>query len=325
MIRWVRARPPWWLLVVAGCSSDGPPPQRAELEGEAVARVGDEVITTEMVAAIASEQHLTPPEALELATFDALVAAEAKHRHLDVSKHRQLQGALARVLLGELANEARAQGPATDEEVEMFTRSKWIDVARPEAVMVVHAVVQIPKDADERALAVAKRVREAVEPAAKLARETTAPDNTPRAGVPPPSDPPRDLFVRLAKEVDPNGLKLTAEPLWPIGSDNLSVQIERRDMYDPAFVSGAFKLEERGALSEPFRSDFGFHVVLLLDRLPGSMLSLDERRRYFHRLVIHERVARKVQGLLADLRSKTVVDAEDPSLEAMLEQVKVAP
>ncbi|NUP14223.1 MAG: hypothetical protein HOW73_49950 [Polyangiaceae bacterium] len=316
-------------VLAGGCSAEGPPAQRTELEGEQVARVDDEVVTRDVVASIARAQDVTPREALDRATFDALVAREARARGVDARLRRRLNGALAQVLVDDLAKAARAEGPPTDEEVADLTARRWMEVARPEAVVLVHAVVLVPPDADaatsERALATAKKIRTAVEASVALARETAAPDNMPKRGLPPPADPVRDDFVRRAKAVAPDDPGVIAEPLWPIGSDGRAVKHDGREPYDPAFVKSGFELRNRGDLTEPVRSSFGYHVILLLDRLPGAMLSADERRKLFERDVVYERTGRRIEALLGELRTSTRVEDKDPSVEGLLQQVVVAP
>ena len=316
-------------LILASCSDPAPPPARAKLEGATVARVGDEVITSDMVSAIARAQGVPAQDALNLAIFDALAANEARASGLDVRERRRVSGALARVLVEDLAAEARALGPPTDAEVEELTAQRWIEVARPEGIMPVHAVIPIPKDADpalvERATSLAKNVQKAVAPAVELASRTQAPDNLPRRGLKPPFDPAREEFLKLASQVRGGDLEVRAEPLDLIGRDGVTINHDRRDLYDPEFVAAAFKLDKRGALSEPSRSSFGVHIILVLDRLPGSELSLEERRKHFEVDVMHRRAASRVEALLSELRASTPVEQDAPTLEGLLEQVELRP
>lgn len=316
-------------LALASCSEKPPPPVRGQLEGDTIARVGDELITREMVTTIARAQGVSAREALDLAIFDALAASEARATTKDAPLRRRVNGALARTLIQELATEARAEGPPTDAEIGELSKQRWYEVARPEGAIGVHAVVRLSPDASadevERATALARKIQEAVADSAKLARETVAPDNTPRRGLKAPPDPARDRFLQLASTVPSGALKVSVEPLDLLGKDGFTLNLDRRVQYDPAFVEGIFKLPSRGALSEPFRSSFGLHVVLLLDRVPGNELSLEQRRQHFESEVMHRRTTAKVDALLGQLRASTPVEQDAPTVEGLLEQVKLGP
>jgi peptidyl-prolyl cis-trans isomerase C len=315
------------IALLAACAAEAPPPERVQLEGEVVARVGDEVITRDAVAAIARAQNVDAERALELATFDALTAAEARARKLDVRHDRSANAALARLVIDALADESRAEGPPTEEEIAALTERHWVEVARPEGVVVAHAVVMVPPgaspDVDASALGLAKRVREALAPASELAKETPAPDNEPKRGKKPPGDPAASELVRLAQSVAAGDLQVIAEHLWPIGSDALTLRVEAREQYDPLFVAGAFALKDRGDLSQPVRSSFGYHVILLLDRIPAATLTFEQRQKRFEPEVTAVRTRRKLDELLTRLRTEVPVNQDDPNVGGLLEQVQL--
>jgi parvulin-like peptidyl-prolyl isomerase len=49
-----------------------------------------------------------------------------------------------------------------------------------------------------------------------------------------------------------------------------------RNMMDPEFEKAAFALAKTGDVSSPVKSQFGFHLILLRDRKPGTKKTLDE-------------------------------------------------
>lgn len=328
------------LMLVFGCASKEPAPQRAELEGQAVARVGDEIIVKETVEGIARAQGVDARKAVDLATFDALAANESRARGLDKGRSWELRTSLVRLLLRDLAEESRAEGPATEAELEKLTQEVWFDVARPEAVAVVHAVVLPSKPWDDttraQGIALAEKVRQVVAPAAEIARADPAPDYTPvpnRRFV----EPTSEEFIRLGKTVPAGDLRLVVEDLEPLGRDNKTIRPEypwdERTAYDPLFVSAAFALESRGQISEVVRGQCMldantmvdcFHVIMLLGKVPASQLTLEQRRSHFADKVIADRTRRRIQAIVGAQKKTTNVEYET-NANGLLEQVKVAP
>lgn len=312
------------------CGNKRPPPERAVvLEGNAVARVADEEVAADTVAAIASQQNVDVRRALDLAVFDALVAAEAKARGLDERERRHTRTALAEVLLRQLADEARAEGDPSEAEIEELTAANWYEVARPEAIAVVHAVVRVDPNEDAlvvaKAEAVAQSIRAAILPTANAAKSHAGPDYLPRPGIPVANDPEREDFLRLAKATPSDGLPVAAELIPAFAADTYSVHYESRaPNYDPGFVRQAFKLQNRGDVSPVIRTPFGFHVIMLLGRSPGSMLSLQARRQLFTPLVILSRTRKRIDEIVGRMRQSTKI-VEERNVDAVLEQVQVVP
>jgi len=311
--------------------SDPPKPavQVADLEGTLIARVGPEEIAVETVASIAAAQGVDARRALELATFDALAALEGRARGFDTAHRRELNAALARVMMSELANEARSEAP-TPAEIEELHRDYeyWLEVARPAVVVTVHALVHVAKDADAAAvaaaLAFAKRLAVAVAPSAETARTEPGPDHAGRLAMTAPKDPVADAFISLAQGVDKGGFTVTTELLPPVGDDNLTIEVNKRQPFDPDFVSGAFKLAQRGDVSEPVRSSFGYHVIMLLARIPAIQLSPEEEQRRLELRIVERRTHQRLGEMLKGLRARTTV-VEERSIDGMLEQVRVTP
>lgn len=322
------------VALLASCTTKPPKPERVALEGKAVARVGNELIVEDTVASIARAQGVDTRRALDLATFDALAANEAAARGLDRGLQGPMDMALVRILVDQLREEAWSKGPPTDREIESLTRQYWLEVARPPAVVTIHAAVMVPPDAPEeawgRALEAARKIHDAVAPAAADARRTVPPDYMPIRGVNRATEPVMDAFADLARTVPTGDLALRVEPLPPIADDDTSLEPEARDVKAPStfaheFVAAAFALTHRGDVSPPVKTPFGYHVILLLDRLPEAKLSFEERRRYFEHRVLEKRTEKRVAQLLEQLRSSTPIEEPPTNIDALLESVKVGP
>jgi hypothetical protein len=163
-----------------------------------------------------------------------------------------------------------------------------------------------------------------------MARETPPGENLPRPSVPRAVDPPTQLFIGRASAVDKRGFKVTSEALHPVGRDGRTLEfgdkMRRAGVtLDSAFVDAAFKLAHRGDLSDFVRTPFGFHVIMLVDRLPASIWPLEARRERFASRIIHERTERALAALVERLRQTTPTDDDAANVDALLEQVKVAP
>lgn len=308
------------LGLLAACTHDEPSEPvaaRASLDEGVVARVGEQRIAASTVENIAAAQSVAPREARELAIVDALFAAEAEARSLDAALDFQLRTALARAALDELVASARAEGPPTDAELAVWTERLYYSLDRPESHRTVHAVVRVPPEADatkwSAAQAVADVVSRRVAVAAQLARETPA-------GAPAgQADPAEQRFIELARDTPSEGFELVVQSLPPVAADGYTVQPEGRQPFDEAFVREATSLEARGSLSRPFRSAFGWHVVLLLERLPAVRVPIEERRRLLAADVWDERIRARRTQLLTRLRAEVPIEVER-SADKLLEQ-----
>jgi peptidyl-prolyl cis-trans isomerase C len=300
------------LLVLLGCSSreatfTAPPPSTSTLPPGVVADVGSLAITSETVAAVAGARNLTPRNALEREIRDAVFASGALHEGLDQSPlgRAALRGALARATLESLKSEA-AQTEPTDAEVDEATRRHFVELDRPEAFRVIHAVVRVSEKADSaikaRARSVAERIAERV---AKSTDEAS--------------------FRSAAESVDPGGLEVVVETLRPVAADGRVVDVDYpldRPFALP-FAQAASRLAQPGQKSGVIATPFGFHTLMLLERTPASSMPLDDRRRLLRDEIIMLRARKLKEELLSRLKSALATTVER-SADALLSTVDVA-
>lgn len=325
MKRWLLATA---LLVATACDAPAPPPppappkvSAASLDASTIARVGDAPVRSEEVARIAAAQSISVKEARDLAIRDALFAEEARARGVDVDPqvNAAASGVLARALVQQIAAEAEARGPVTDEELDAVTARHWTELDRPEAARVVHAVVMLPKDApaDRRAsaIALADAIRKSVSPAIDEAHRTSPPSAEQR-GV---EDPVVAVFKKAIADVPKNNLEVRVEPLAPVVLDGRTLDGQR---YDETFAKAAMDLAKRGDLSPVTETPFGFHVMLLLERVPGHSVPREERRAMVREEVMSTRARAAKDKLLEQLHHPGAV-AIDRSVDAALALVPV--
>lgn len=293
-------------LIVAGlalCSSCSESrrteDERAALGGEIAARVGAELVPASLVTKIAAAQKVSPSEALRHAVDDAIAAHAARSRGLDreLPASWLLTAARARLVADRLAAEARAKGPPTDDEVRALSLRYWREVDRPVTAHVQHAIVIAKKGDASAARGLASAVRAAVSSAA--------------AG---------DAFKAAAEGV-PHGseLEVRVEDLPPFTDDGWVADAPGR-MSEP-FTKAAFALEKAGDTSAVVESEFGLHVIRLVERLPERRMPLEARRLAFQDEVFAERGKAALDARLAALRAETPI-AVVPSADQLMRAVR---
>ena len=300
-----------WPMVLIACSSTANPiveRHASELPTGVVATVGASSVTRDAIVEVARTQHVTPADALSREIHDALYAEAALARGYAESPAVgvALRGVLARARLAQLQAEA-LRGAILDSEIVEATARHFVELDRPETFRVIHAVVRLDDSADSakraRARSLATRVSERVKSAVSA-----------------------DDFRTRAEGTDDRGdLEITVEALEPVAADGRTLNLEYAapgTTYSPAFARAASRLVEPGEKSPIVETEFGFHVLMLLERLPAHVVPLSDRKRILREEIVTERAKRSKQNLLAELRRITPPEVER-SAEALLASLPV--
>jgi len=269
------------VIAVAALACHGraaPPSATASLGGD-VARVGDLTIPASLVAEVARAKGVTPRAGLELLVQDALAAQGALAEGLDGTPALAWASAaaLARRVPRHLLDDARALGPATDDELSTVT--------------VVHAVVlRSPSLSEPRGLATADAIERAVKGANSAAD-----------------------FEARAKAVPHPSARVTVERIENVGPDGRTPDGMQ---LDPIFVAEAFALRSPSDTSPIIETRFGWHVIRMVDRASPTVASLDERRRDLQEAVVQMRGRARLGAVLRTLKERIPIEIA-PGAEAL--------
>jgi len=121
-------------------------------------------------------------------------------------------------------------------------------------------------------------------------------------------------FVRRALALPKESLQLKAEALPPTFPDGRiwdPTLIPPRQLageLDAEFTRAAFALTQPGEQSAPVKTSFGYHVIMLEERLPALHLTLEERRKRLVEAVLARRAKAELDALLESLKKQTPVE-----------------
>ncbi len=311
----------WSLAVVSlgvACHNDQPaPPQPAQVAGQlppgVVARVGKTNVTSGTVVRIAQAQKVDLLQARDRAVFDTLLAVGARDRGLanqpDVSG--AVNRALARAMVRQLWAVAQRK-PINGEELATVTARHWLELDRPVGYRTVHVLVWAKDETDPEKLAQAReladRLHAAVQKAVKVAREEPAPnykdDSTRFAIRYKQPDPASRAFIRATWKVKPGKLTKKVEQLPVISASGRFMEFGAGPEHKVVkeYADATALLEKRGDLSPVIKTRFGFHVIMLLEKIPGQRRSEQYRRKALTEEIFGDRAKRSYEAMLEKLR-----------------------
>jgi peptidyl-prolyl cis-trans isomerase C len=300
-------------IFVARCSSSReppPPPVVATLPSGVVASVGSLPIASDRVAAVSKAQQISPADALKGEIRDAIFASAALQRGYDdaLGVRAALRGQLARARLEQLPKEADQSEPS-DAEVAGATARHFLELDRPEAFRVIHALVKVDAKADTgkklQARALAERLAERVAAAADA-----------------------DDFRQRAESIsDRAGLEVVVETLKPVAADGRVFDPEgppaELGHYELPFARAASRLTQAGQKSGIVSTVYGLHVLMLIERTPAKVVPLEDRRRILREEILTDRAKQLKSEVLQSLRSSARPVVER-STEELLSTIDVS-
>lgn len=266
------------------------PPEQAALGGAVAARVAGDAIPVSLVAQVARDSRVAPPEALRRLIDDAVAASAARGRGLDREAPASwlLTAARARFTSERLLAEAKAKGPPTDDEVRALSDRHWREVDRPEAVRVVHALAKRPKKDDPAAIALAKQTAQALHTAVLSAHSV-------------------EEFREKAKAVPhPSSVEVVVEDLPAFTDDGYVIDANGRMV--ESFARPAHALAKPGDTSQVVETEFGWHVMRLVERVPEQRMPLESRRMAFAEEAYAMRARDALDATIAERKKGTPIE-----------------
>ena len=314
------------------CGDDAPPQQTLlpPPQGAVAVTVENERVTDTTIATIASAQNLDPAQAVERAVFDAVLAADARKRLDERTILTLTNTVLARAAL---TDDWRAlkDKPITALELEEATEHHWLDYARPEGRRTGHAVLQVRPDAPQvehdAARKLVEKLRDALVDTVQESKERPKPKLSDKKAFVVSAfadDPLYKAFEKAAKAfAKANGQRFRVEYLVPVAKESwqIAYDVQWGARFDPKYVEGAWKLSQRGDLSQVVKSASGYHVIVLLEVTPAKMVPEAERRAKLADYIRTLRATRHRAKLLERLRATTRIELV-PNHAALLAQIQ---
>jgi hypothetical protein len=298
------------LGVALGCDRDPMKPSVASgaaLEPGVIATVADNRIFAGTLDRVLERANREPRPVLHKLIELKMLAHFAEHGGLEVGRlHATTRAVLARALLERIEAATRMPELPSDEELSAATERRWIDVDRPEAREVCHAVVSSKALDTAAGEALGRQLADALRPY----RECKS-------------------FIEAAQKVPVAGTKIIAEPLPPVTPDGRTlvlnesrVPVDEGTPLDKEFTRAVFAIKATGEQSPLVRTPFGWHVILFSSRVEPKHVPKEERRRMFVSDVLQARARREADRLISERQRGSSVVVDRAAVETM-ERVQV--
>jgi len=291
------------LAMSAGCRGTSPQESkvdRAALGGDLVARVGAVPLNLAGIASAMTDSDLSRDEALAKLLDTHVVGYWAMRGGLEGSRRNTVQRSLlARAILAQVENQTRVPTTASEVELNEETQLRWFELDRPVAFRLAHFVVKTEKANESQARDLAQRIALAVKGITEAKQ-----------------------FVEKARSIPSGGLSVVAEQLTPVTADGRTFQtdptgkpVSDAGKFDQDFARAAFRLERQGDQSQLIRTRFGFHVLLLVERVDGYTMPIEQRTSLLLPDIMRRRGLKQVDRILAERRGAVNVVVDRAALE----------
>jgi hypothetical protein len=277
------------------------------LPHDEAALVGLHPITVETLATVQQQSELNADDALKAVIDLRVLGRWAANGGLEQGRRSTVERSLlSRYLLERIQEQVQQPATASDAEIHEVTQSHWVTLDRPEAWRVTHCVVTMDGTTEAIAQQLAQRIVVALKGVTKAAD-----------------------FIEKVRAIPTAGLKVVVEALPPVTADGRSFEVDssgnpavEAGRFDSDFAQAASRLKEPGTQSGIVRTRFGFHVLLLEERIRGYTMPLDERRKRLWPDVLRQR-AQGVTTRLLDERRRAIRLQSDRSALEWTGRVKV--
>jgi len=168
----------------------------------------------------------------------------------------------------------------TDAEAEDFYKKNPDEFKSPEQVRASHILVRVEKDAKPEVVTEKEKAAQAIADRVKKGED----------------------FAKLAKE-------LSEDPSAKQNSGDLD--FFTKEQMVPEFSKAAFSMK-KDEISNPVRSDFGFHVIKVTDHKDAETVTLEKAKPQLIAFLSRQKKQAEIQKVVADIRSKADVKINLP-------------
>jgi peptidyl-prolyl cis-trans isomerase C len=176
--------------------------------------------------------------------------------------------------------EIAKKGGVTDKDAEAFYKENTAKFVSPPEVRASHILLRVPSEADPKQVIEKQKAAEAIAARVKKGED----------------------FAKLAQE-------LSEDPSAKQNSGDLN--FFPKEQMVPEFSEAAFKMKT-GEISEPVRSQFGYHVIKVTDRKESETVPLDKVKPKLLAFL----KTQKMEALKQEIRDKAEVKVSLPPAPA---------
>lgn len=178
-------------------------------------------------------------------------------------------------------SQVKDKADVTDAEAEDFYKKNPEAFKQPEEVRASHILVKVDKDAKPEVVEEKKKAAQAIADRVKKGED----------------------FGKLAKEV-------SEDPSAKENSGDLD--FFKKDAMVPEFSNAAFAMK-KGEISDPVRSEFGFHVIKVTDRHDAETVPLEKAKPQLMAYLKNQKKQAEVEKVIKDVREKADVKINLPA------------
>ena len=168
----------------------------------------------------------------------------------------------------------------TDAEAEDFYKKNPDEFKSPEQVRASHILVRVEKDAKPEVVTEKEKAAQTIADRVKKGED----------------------FAKLAKE-------LSEDPSAKQNSGDLD--FFTKEQMVPEFSKAAFSMK-KDEISNPVRSDFGFHVIKVTDHKDAETVTLEKAKPQLIAFLSRQKKQAEIQKVVADIRAKADVKINLP-------------
>ena len=177
----------------------------------------------------------------------------------------------------------KAKKEVSDDDVKKFYEDHLEVLTKPEGVTVAHILAQVDDPSSDEQYAEAKKKIDAIYD--ELVKD--------------PSQ-----FGKIASEKSDCPSKADEGKLPAFDKDGL--MLEGSGTMDQTFATAAFEIEKEGQITKPVKTQFGYHIIKLLERTPEEVTPLDKVKESITKHLAEEKAQSELEKALDEAIEKRV-------------------